>query len=751
MAEAALRFLRRSKQHLCLPSSNTYPGFSQQILTQSPCLRKHFSASSRALLPRRLPRPNSTGYPGFRNESRERRHVREHNLFDPQLQSPDTFDHVSHSSDPLEPTRLLKNAPRTLPLSHTSTSDLERELLFSASRYPTSARTRNLLHHILYDRKEKPAAVHYEALILANISPEYGSAENVRKLIEEMEQMDISMNINIYNAILRALVVHPDVNILNEIIEACGRNWIEIDSEMRHLICATYIRAGMPEIALEYLEQIEHGSGKPALGVSRPGIQRGKAELWLYVVFIQQLAERNDWEGVMRLCYRLCDDTSLGIPLASRHMDVPYEFWNWLLEQSAAAKDKWTTFWVWENWVLQARVKPTLETCMQVLEICADHGAIRVAETVSTILRFIWKESQLPNSNNDSGLGLKPFPAQHLEKIETLREKTHENASSEEPRPSENEIRRATAEWWMFEVQDKIGLNSKGKPGLRSLRIDPWSMLREFNDPGHAWARVLSERADAQQARDDREALRRANVRRANIDAGRATMVKTLPPQLVTDIERAANAELDNEEAGSVIEERPTATPLVASSDNEVNELNNVDLNPIQPRVRLVDTRKFRLRTDTATEKARLARWNELGIDVRTASKMSRLGWGRGWVLENTIEDADQKDQEKADEQEIEAHIEGDPRRKTKAPAVRLIKLAELSANPQWHPERDKVIAEQRRFEVKMQRRREIEARRNTQGTKESKSKSVAKLRVGSTAGREQSAEKVDDRWTPFN
>lgn len=743
MAEAALRFLRRSNQKLCQPSPHTYPGISRHISTRSPCLRKHFSISSRALLPRS--RPNPSGYPGFRNESRERRHVREHNLFDPQLQSLDTIDNISHLSDPLEPTRSLTNAPRTLPLARTSTSDLERELLFSASRYPTSTRTRNLLAHILYDRKEKPTAIHYEALFLGNISPKYGSAENVQKLIEEMEQMGISMNINIYTAILRALVVHPDVDILNEIIEACGRNWIEIDLEMRHLICATYVRAGMPEIALEYLEQIEHGTGNPTLGVSKSGLQRGKAELWLYVIFIQQLAEHNDWEGVIRLCYRLCDDTSLGIPLASRHMDVPYAFWNWLLEQSTAAKDKWVTFWIWEHWVLKARLKPAFETCMQVLEICADHGATRVAETASIILRFIWKESHEPNSDHDTGLESKPFPAHHIEKVKTLVARAHDNAPGPS-RSSEIEFRRMTAEWWMYDIQDRIGLNPKGKKGLRSLRLDPWSMLREFNDPGDAWARVLSEREDAQQAREDREALRRVNVRRANIDAGRATMLKTLPLQLVADIERAANAELDVEEAGSVSGETPDMASLVASSDIEADESNNASSDSIQPRIRLIDPQ--RSTPDNKIDRARIARLEELGLDVQVALEMDRLRGERGWFIDDTTEDTTPKEKDKADEHEekLEADTEDTrtPQRKTRVPAIRLTKLAEISSNLQWYPERSEMLAEQRRFERVMQRKRDNQARRKLHGSgrDEFKSKSAGKLKVRNTSDRDYTARK---------
>lgn len=499
-----------------------------------------------------------------------------------------------------------------MPINETPSAELERELLHLAFHSPTNPRVRNITHILRTERGERPNALLYEALILLN-SSEQGSASELRSLLQEMEQLGISMNMNICNAILRALVVHPDVDILHQVTQDCAKMWIEIDAEMKHLICAIYLRAGMPEIALSHLEEIEFGSAEVSVRTSRSGLQSGKAELWLYICFIQQLVSHGDWEGVMRMCYRLCDDTSSGIPLASRQMDVPYQFWHWLLEQAAAARDKWVTFWIWNTWVLNAWVKPSVETCMQVLEICADEGAVDLAQSASMLLRFLSEEKA--NQSQDARLSQDESVDRLSTSIRALLARAHTNAPPHEPQQTELEIRQTMSAWWVFDINDRIGLNARGEERIRSLRLDPWSTLSELTDPGgSSWSRVLSERQAKQDEYDTRENLRRLNDKRAAVEAGYATMVQRLPREMLRDIIRTANTEApvvpDEEHASGVSGHghghRPAAAKMTRT--HFPPRFRKVFLlNPLWP---VAGTRRKRLR-----RKRSVRHWNVAGRD----------------------------------------------------------------------------------------------------------------------------------------
>lgn len=646
--------------------------------------QRSFSQIVSLSLPRH--RPNRDNYPGFRNESKERRNVREHNLFDPQLRHSES---TSDANDPHGYAQPVTRPPGTLPLDQSPLSEIERELLYLSSRFPTDTRARNALLNLIYNKLQPPNAVQYEALIFANASAEYGCAENLQNLIQEMEEMEIPFNVNLYCAILRTLVIHPDTGILNRVIEACENQWIEIDSEMRHLICAAYLRAGMPEIALEHLERLESWTAKSALGVTRSGVQRGQAELWLYVLFIDHLAALNDWEGVMRVCYRLCDDTSYGIPLASRHLDIPYSFWHSVLEKASVAKDKWVTFWIWESWVLKAWVRPSPETCLQVLEICAQSGAICTAETACMILRFLSKETTERDAGHEAE-SQRPF-RQHIETANTLLSKTYDNADPNEPRPSQADIRRITAEWWMFDVEDTIGLDLVNKEPRRSLRINPWAVLRENNDPGRSWARKVDEREAVLRKREEREALRKANIRRAKIEAGHAAMRRSLPPQLLADIEKAASAELDDNETENKVPIQPPDSEHIQDKDGKDKKK---EKKPAPFRIRLIDHKNRD--TSQSVQNARIKSWVSLGLDPETALKMDGRKGHRAW----TIKGDDSEEVPKPD------HTTDHPSESSLLPKVRLSKLPEISRDEGWYPEWAEMWRTRRKYEKAVRRKR---------------------------------------------
>lgn len=437
--------------------------------------RLSFSTSERLSLPRKPPRATSNravNYPGFRNESKEHRRVREHNLFNPP--SPDaSYDHlITRDIVRKFPTPSSKS---TLKVSETSIADLEREIIWLAARLPPGPRLLNTLDHLIIDRRRQPNVLHYEALILANASPDDGSAENVRSLIQEMEDYKVPRDSNIYTAILRTMVIHPDAEIVADVIESCSRMWIELDLEMLHLISAAYLRAGMPELALDYLKQVEKAAQSSG----------SKIELWLYVLFIRHLALEGDWDGVIRMCYRVSDDLSLGIPLAMRQIDVPYDFWHWLLEHAAAAGDQWVTYWIWKTWVLRTWIRPRPRLCVRVLEIAAENGLVSVAESVLTVLNHLRRSDRAQDDDPETGISW----GEDREEVRKLLAQAHANAPESAREVIPQEKRLVGAQWWMFKDRTGARKELSGK-----LRFDPWAVLNDETDPGRAWPRILQER-----------------------------------------------------------------------------------------------------------------------------------------------------------------------------------------------------------------------------------------------------------------
>ena len=80
---------------------------------------------------------------------------------------------------------------------------LEAELHWLAHKAPHPMSIHNILTILIQDRKIKPTAVHYEALILGNCYPEYGSVENVKTILRDLEREDVPLDPLQYFAVLK--------------------------------------------------------------------------------------------------------------------------------------------------------------------------------------------------------------------------------------------------------------------------------------------------------------------------------------------------------------------------------------------------------------------------------------------------------------------------------------------------------------------------------------------------------------------
>ena len=60
-----------------------------------------------------------------------------------------------------------------------------------------------IVQHLVRDRAERPDARHYEALLLANASPEHGCAHEVEVLIDDMHADGVQFTKSTYFAIIK--------------------------------------------------------------------------------------------------------------------------------------------------------------------------------------------------------------------------------------------------------------------------------------------------------------------------------------------------------------------------------------------------------------------------------------------------------------------------------------------------------------------------------------------------------------------
>lgn len=267
------------------------------------------------------------------------------------------------------------------PYAQNSIEELEQELMYTVQYPSENSRPLDILHHLIYERDIRPNTLHYTALFLINACPRKGSAANIKTILREMSEYNVPQSIETYRAVLNALAIHPDVETLHEVLERCRQQYVDLDNSMLHLVSLSYLRAGLFEIAMDYFEKL---------------FVAGQIETWLYPVFLRSLADAGDWEAVMRMCYQLQDDQSLGAPLAMRQIDIPYSFWEWLLQKALAAKDISVSTWIWKGWVMKGYIVPDHKTCIRMMKMSAENNDFATLRSALKIWHVLYSENSDP-------------------------------------------------------------------------------------------------------------------------------------------------------------------------------------------------------------------------------------------------------------------------------------------------------------------------------------------------------------------
>jgi len=100
-----------------------------------------------------------------------------------------------------KPSRATFGVPKDL--EQRSTTNLENLLQKLVAKSPNIRGATQILRILIRDRNVRPEVRHYRALILANTDARYGSPENVRNLLKEMENNGIPADSGTLHAALR--------------------------------------------------------------------------------------------------------------------------------------------------------------------------------------------------------------------------------------------------------------------------------------------------------------------------------------------------------------------------------------------------------------------------------------------------------------------------------------------------------------------------------------------------------------------
>ncbi|EXJ54660.1 hypothetical protein A1O7_10001 [Cladophialophora yegresii CBS 114405] len=249
-----------------------------------------------------------------------------------------------------------------------STEVLEAELRWVARNTPAPRAVRNILRILLEERKIKPMPSHYEALILGQCHPEFGSIGNVKTILQEMEREGLPLEAPILLAALTVLSIHPDTYLRNNILDRLTKQQFALPNSYAHLNILALIREEQLEMATVELEKLSQKN------------QVRPIPNWLWTIYIHAICDLSqDFGALLQLLYRLSDSRFLFPRPTLLH----------LLLKASQAGDIHVTKWVWHGYVEAMHIIPNEDLCMSVLRVAVKDKDLKLAESVAVVLESV--------------------------------------------------------------------------------------------------------------------------------------------------------------------------------------------------------------------------------------------------------------------------------------------------------------------------------------------------------------------------
>ncbi|KAK3353039.1 hypothetical protein B0T25DRAFT_543447 [Lasiosphaeria hispida] len=240
------------------------------------------------------------------------------------------------------------------------------ETLKALRRYDgRGATARELVRHLVHDRGERPNIFQADALVAANWGVG-GSAVELSVIIDEMLRLGIEPTRQFCHTALRALAIHPNYIMRNEILGYMKKGGVELSESGRCSVALGMLRDRQFEMAMDYMDQMI----------------RDKLEIpaWVFDIFIYQLGEMNFIDEAFHLAWHRAQIT--------KHDDTPksLSIWNFLLEECGKVLHYEGTKFVWNYMVESGNLNPCDGTATNVLYTAARKGDPDLANQAIQVL-----------------------------------------------------------------------------------------------------------------------------------------------------------------------------------------------------------------------------------------------------------------------------------------------------------------------------------------------------------------------------
>ncbi|POS86796.1 hypothetical protein EPUL_001754 [Erysiphe pulchra] len=254
--------------------------------------------------------------------------------------------------------------PLTKPLDDYAIGELHNLALdIDSGKSETPSVVYRIVDHLITVRKEKPSSLHYAALIRANASAYWGSAESVKDLLTEMDKLGIIKDSQVYHNVLLALAIHPDYLLRMEILDGMKKSWINLSSDDLHYLVIGLLRERQYEVALNKIEEMlqDNIDVKP----------------WLLDIFMYQLCESEEYDEVFSLLKFRWDH--------SRN-EIRSEVWHFLMDSFGKGLHLEGLRFIWRHRVQLGYLIPSDGMLSAVLNTAARHADPYLATSAASIL-----------------------------------------------------------------------------------------------------------------------------------------------------------------------------------------------------------------------------------------------------------------------------------------------------------------------------------------------------------------------------
>ncbi|KAJ5923930.1 hypothetical protein N7466_008117 [Penicillium verhagenii] len=239
-----------------------------------------------------------------------------------------------------------------------SAAELESMLRRMMTKQPNIIGATQILRALIRDHKTEPHTRHYQALILAHCDHQMGSPEVVQHLLQEMEENGVTADSGTLHAALKALAVHPDYILRQDVLRMLRDRWLTVSPDGWHFMVAGLLRDHQFELALDQISLME-----------RKGTH---IENWLHSMAVYQLCDFQEFDEVYRL---------MQARIEQGH-DMTPELWAHVLKTASQALHYDLTCFIWRRMVDLGYLKPSLDIYSNALTIASEAGDIELALSI---------------------------------------------------------------------------------------------------------------------------------------------------------------------------------------------------------------------------------------------------------------------------------------------------------------------------------------------------------------------------------